>query len=210
MQGLQQAQAITSRFGVPSYLLPRLLSTSFMPVMRRMVLSGGSPLGTAKSHSRAASAATSTAATPTASAARTTTTTATASGDAATAHLAPGTPGWRAQLERIRSVCRDAGIEHDIIDGFLASSTCGGRGGASAHACDSVHGGTAPPDCLDSNRGAAGVGVAVRASGDLAGFDLMDLSGGLGAPLNAVSELGAELVGAFSVHEESLDAAWAP
>ena len=35
LQGLQQAKAITSRFGVPSYLLPRLLSTSFMPVMCR-------------------------------------------------------------------------------------------------------------------------------------------------------------------------------
>ena len=107
-------------------------------------------------------------------------------------------------------MCRDAGIEHDIIDGFLASSTCGGRGAASVHNCDSVHGGTgaaSPPDCLDSNRGAPGVATGV--SGDLAGFDLMDLSG-LGAPLNAVTELGAELMTAFSVEEGTLDVAWAP
>ena len=224
--GLQQSLAITSRFGVPSYLLPRLLAGSFMPVVKKVVQSGAPPLATAISHSRAPSAslgnATSSFA-PTVSAAATGSVSTGGASAAQPAQPTPGTPAWREQLERIQRVCRDAGIEHDIIDGFLASPSCGGAGGSvsamtaaepAAPACSARHGEKSA--CLDSWVDSA-VGPAPGAKAVVprglrgkvvSALDLLDLDA-FGASGAAVSELGAELMD-VCFDSSVPQVAWAP
>jgi hypothetical protein len=209
MQGLQQATAITSKFGLPSYLLPKLLSGSFMPVMKRMLQSGVGPLGTAKSHSRSTSR-------PVSSHIQ--------SQDQSLAqkrvpHAVPGSPAWHAQLERIRSVCQEAGIEHDIIDGFLASSSGSGSVSRGAHLqeLDSVHSGARVQSaCLDSNRSPSPQPVVVQSPVVAAAFgksqsgsDLLDFSG-LTVPVQSACHLDVQLMNAVHMEEEVLSGGWVP
>jgi hypothetical protein len=213
---MQQANAIAARFGVPPYLLPRLLAGSYMPVVKKLVLEGSSPLGTAISHSRAPSCN---------PGALETTTTSSSPSDASVTALAvatqpaAGTPAWRCQLERIQSVCRDAGIEHNIIDGFLASAVCGGAGATTAPvAAESVKGSACVllSGCLSSwTDNDNDVDMAVDPEGVpgqrkmaavMSALDLLELD----VP-GCVADLGAELVDTLCADSSNmLTAKWAP
>lgn len=144
MQGLNQAQSITSKFGLPNHVLPRVLKSGYMSVVKAIVSNENNkpfPFTSAGSlQTSSAQPATSSANTlsnisglkrdclPAVSG--------TSSflespmhGRHATQASAPddGTPPvgsaeWVSQLERIREVCQKAQVNHALIDGFLAAS----------------------------------------------------------------------------------------
>ena len=122
-------------------------------------------------------------------------------------------------------MCQDAGVEHTVIDGFLASQACGGSGSASLNTAaslpvapaGSVQGDAAGSMCLDScfdeaaaapqPAPAAKVG-AQRGGKKASALDLLDMDM-FGAAGSAVSQLGAELMD-FTFDRNQPECAWAP
>jgi hypothetical protein len=131
LQGLQQAQDISAKFALPPQVLSRVLNSGYLPSVRALVAASGA----------AAAELATTTTSPTSSLPPLRPSAALAesscggagigagvgalygavdSGNAAQPPV--GSPEWRAQLERIRDVCRKAQVDHRLIDGFLAAS----------------------------------------------------------------------------------------
>jgi hypothetical protein len=111
IQGLEQATAITSKFGLPKNVLSQILSGGYMPVIEHIVrerTEATLPSLPSKSARHAESSV---------AMARTSSVQPHSSSQPAF-----GSSAWRAQLEKIREVCRNADVDHSVIDGFLAAS----------------------------------------------------------------------------------------
>ena len=205
-----------------------------MPVIKRIISHGAPPLATALSHSRGPSTSLSRSVSTAGAAAagapvrgalptvhEEMSTGASASANAAVGQPTPGSPAWRAQLERIRRVCNEAGVEHSIIDGFLASQACGGSGALTASVpppepASSVGGGlctrsdsldswvNGPDSCTPKAQGKTGLGGKV-----VSALDLLDLAA-FGMAGAQASQLGAELMDGICLSNNVPQVAWAP
>lgn len=148
VQGLNQAQGITTKFGLPSHVLPRVLNSGYMRVVKSLVTaaavkpprhlpatttatslqtSSGFPQTSdgsfvTSSDMHALSGSTSTLPSHM-HGMHVTVPSVTAAGAVAAAATPPvGSQEWISQLERIREVCQKAQVEHSLIDGFLTAS----------------------------------------------------------------------------------------
>jgi hypothetical protein len=115
LQGLQQAHAITERFSLPRHVLPGILSThNYVTYVKGMLSKPSQPLPSLPRRRSSIG--------PSMSVASGTASAASSQGSLHPAQPLYGSLEWHGQLQRIRAVCQQSGVEHSLIDGMIAAA----------------------------------------------------------------------------------------